>query len=244
MCPRRLWFVGLLAVMTVLALPSPASAVPAFADGFENAASVSELLRPDRWSYVQRTHQGSDIRLSTEHVHSGAQAIRFFGPASAHSPTLTKADIGKNGITFLLGQTVEVDAWFYFESAPDLNDIFLIDAECGGCGVQSPGARVMLAHGHPVVERGELGPFNTITQNEVRVPLQRWFRLTYRLKLGLGPLGHVKLWVDGLKVIDRAGTTVFAGGGFVDNFQVGLTANPSTGDAVLFVDDVTINRIA
>ncbi len=224
----------------------PANAAPAgvvFADGFENAASVSDLLQPERWSYVQQEHAGSEIALSSEHVRSGTQAIRFVGPASAHARTLTKSDIGKSGVMFLVGQTMQIDAWFYFARAPDPNDIFLIDAECGGCGVQSPGARVMLAHGYPVIERGELGPFNTLTQTRFRVAVGRWFRLTYRLKLGVGPLGHAELWADGTKVIDRAGTTVFAAGAHVDNVQVGLTANASTADAELFVDDVVIERI-
>jgi hypothetical protein len=221
------------------ALPARADRVE-FADGFENAATVQDLLQPGRWSYVQQENAGSTIDLSAEHVHSGAQAIRFFG----HPPgrELTKSDVGKNDVLFLIGQTLEVEAWFYFEDAGNLNNITLIDAECGcvfGLGV---GVRIRLEHGYPRIERGELG-LSTMQQRLVRVPLHQWFSLRYRLLLGVGPLGHAKLWVNERKVIDRPGTTVFPGG-FVDNIQVGLTANASKADVTLFVDDVTIRRIA
>jgi hypothetical protein len=219
-----------------------------FADGFENAATVQDLLQPGRWSYVQQENAGSTIDLSAEHVHSGAQAIRFFG----HPPgsELTKADIGTSDVFFLVGQTLEVEAWFYFADVADRNDITLIDAECS-CGGLGSGARVMLVDDYPMIERGELGAvntgaitfFKTMQQHRVKAPLQQWFSIRYRLKLGLGVLGHAQLWVNGTKVIDRSGTTVLMGAGFVDNIQVGLTANSSTADATMFVDDVTIRRI-
>jgi hypothetical protein len=48
------------------------------------------------------------------------------------------------------------------------------------------------------------------------------------------------LWVDGAKVIDRAGTDVLVVGGFVDSVQIGLTANASRRDAETYADDVVI----
>lgn len=246
---RRPSLIGVVvAASLMLTVPARADRV-VLADGFENADTVQDLLQPGRWSYIQQENQGTTIDLSAEHVHSGAQAIRFFG----HPPgrELTKSDVGTNDALFLVGQTLEVEAWFYFEDAPDLNDMTLIDAECSCVGGFGSGARVWLENGYPVIERGELGAvntdsisfFQTMHQNRVKAPLRQWFSIRYRLKLGLGVLGHAQLWVNGTKVIDRSGTTVFLGVGFVDNIQVGLTANASTADATLFVDDVTIRRI-
>jgi hypothetical protein len=82
-----------------------------------------------------------------------------------------------------------------------------------------------------------------VSQTKVPVPMRRWFSLRLRLRLGIAVVGRMTLWVDGRKVIDRAGTTVFPLGGFVNNIQVGLTANASDADTELFVDDVTIRQI-
>jgi len=225
------------ALVAALEAP-PAQAATVFSDGFENAATVQDLLAGDRWSYIQQENRGTEIDLSTSPVHSGSQSIRFFG----HRPgrVLTKSDIAKSGIVFLTGQTLEVEAWFYFEDVADPNNITLIDTECGSCN--GAGARVFVVDGFPQIERGELGPYGTFRQRYVRAPMQQWFSLRYRLRLGQGPQGHAWLWINGTKVIDRAGTTSLPGG-LVDNTQVGLTANASTADAELFVDDVTIRRI-
>jgi hypothetical protein len=229
------------AALSILLMAAPARAEVVFVDGFEGADSVQDLLQPGRWSYIQQDGVGTVVEPSAEPVRSGTRSLRCFGPRSTRR-TLTKSDIATNDVMFLVGQTLEVEAWFYLRQAPDLNDLFLIDAECGNCGLQSPGLRVMVVDGYPVVERGEL-LLPTVSQTKVPVPMRRWFSLRLRLRLGIAVVGRMTLWVDGRKVIDRAGTTVFPLGGFVNNIQVGLTANASDADTELFVDDVTIRQI-
>jgi hypothetical protein len=228
-------------VLSTLLLTGPAHAEVVFVDGFEGAETVQDLLQPGRWSYIQQEGVGTIVEPSAEQVRSGTRSLRCFGPRSTKR-TLTKSDIATNAFMFRVGQTFEVKAWFYVQQAPDLNDLFLIDAECGNCGVQSPGLRVMVIDGYPVIERGEL-LLPTVSQTKATIPLRRWFSIRLRLHLGLAVLGRMTLWVDGMKVIDRAGTTVFPLGGFVNNIQVGLTANASDADAELFVDDVTIREV-
>jgi len=229
--------------VTVGVAASPALADRSiFADGFENARTVSDLLAPGRWSYVQQVNPGSAIGLSTTHMHSGLQSIRFFGHPSFRYRSITKADIAWSQGGFGTGDTIEIEAWFFLGAGADLNDLYLLDAECSECGTQSPGTRIRVSGGYPVVDRSKILGLPTISQDRVQVAVERWFDLRYRLKLGVGPAGHLRLWVDGTKVIDRAGTTVFPGG-FVDSIQFGLTANASRADAEVFVDDVSIRRL-
>src|SRR5688500_5199939 len=137
----------LIAISLLVMVASPSEAQAVFVDGFDNAATVQDLLQPGRWSYIQQDNEGTTVDLSAEHVHSGAQAIRFFG----HPPgrELTKADIATNDVFFLVGQTLEVEAWFYLADVADRNNITLIDAECS-CGGLSSGARVMLVDDYPM----------------------------------------------------------------------------------------------
>jgi hypothetical protein len=135
------------AALSILLMAAPARAEVVFVDGFEGADSVQDLLQPGRWSYIQQDGVGTVVEPSAEPVRSGTRSLRCFGPRSTRR-TLTKSDIATNDVMFLVGQTLEVEAWFYLRQAPDLNDLFLIDAECGNCGLQSPGLRVMVVDGY------------------------------------------------------------------------------------------------
>jgi hypothetical protein len=237
----RAWMACALTLGTLLVQTAPAGASIAFADGFENAATVQDLLTGGRWSYVQKENPDSAVELSTDPVHSGTQSLRYFGHPSSRS-NVTKADIAWTRERFRPGQTMEIEAWFYVSPGGDLDDLYLIDAECTFCNPQSPGTRIAVYDGYPAIERGKIG-LSTIPQHKVAVAAGTWFQLRYRLTLGIGPTGHMTLWVDGTKVIDRAGTDVFVVGGFVDSVQIGLTANASTADAEMFADDVVIRQI-
>jgi hypothetical protein len=239
----RAWMACAVTLGTLLIQTAPASASIVFADGFENAATVQDLLSPGRWSYVQLENPESTVELSTGPVHSGTQSLRYFGHPSYRYSTITKADIAWTRGRFGLGKTIEVESWFYLSDGAELSDLYLIDAECTICGTQSPGTRIRLENGYPEIERSKILELPSIAQTKVAISTQRWFDIRYRFKIGIGPLGHMWLWVDGTKVIDQPGTTVFPGG-FVDSVQVGLTANASRSDAEMFADDVTIRRMA
>lgn len=249
---KRRWFLPAIAVTLVLLLTFGASSnsvarrpsVVEFSDGFENAATVNALLSPTRWSAIQvEGNPLNTLTLSTSTVHGGSQALRSF--AKGYNGTVQKSAITKSGIQFTDQQQLLSEAWFYFESLPDPAYAFLMDVECGGCGItgKSPGPRIMLdPGGYPAIERGKLGE-STWHQTIAAVPVGQWFQLQLAIKVGWKNGGRVQLFMNGQLLIDRVGTTAPVFPRRLDRFQYGLTANGTTADSVLYTDDVTITRL-
>jgi hypothetical protein len=116
---------------------------------------------------------------------------------------------------------------------------------------KSPGVRVVLgANGTLAVERGKIGFADATFRSTFLVPRDKWFDLSWVLKLSTTDDGMTSLSVDGTTVLSSPGInmpspSVFAGYGLTldqpvvyDRIQVGITATSQA--ATIYADNMRI----
>lgn len=234
--------------------------VTTFSDGFENAVFFNDLFPSDltrfTGSQLVEIHNENKMRLDTLIVHSGNNSLR----CEARTTTgnyVSKASIFKHNLDLREGDVVYVSVWYYL--TPTVNstdaDLYICDLEETAQTGGSPGFRIRLGGdpGRLEVERGKIGQ-STLYQpagNEIVFPQGQWVHLEYEAKLSQKKKGYIKLWQDGILLIDEKdirllgkdklfalhGTT-----GSVDRLEVGATANGSGIDQVIYVDDVFVQK--
>ena len=175
-------------------------------------------------------------------------------------------DIEKSGISAFVNDKVTIKADFFIGNTENIENLLLIDLECCSCwdtssGVenQCPGVRLIMSGGNDFlsIERGKIGE-STIEQTSFQFPRNQWVTVQWELTLSDNENGMNKLSINGTEVINSAGTNmpnaqtfqnIFAQEGidftlqeptFYERVQIGATANPTTEDIELFVDDFSM----
>ncbi|MEM6643860.1 MAG: hypothetical protein AAF616_12845 [Bacteroidota bacterium] len=239
-----------------------------FEDGFETAGNDFQELFPtdgSRWSNLQLVNPAegeNTVELESTIINSGNNSLRIFAKAS--DSILSKADIEKSSFSAPEGATIRMNADFYINSANDLQNLLLMDLECCSCwdpivpDNQCPGVRLIIGNNDRLsIERGKiLG--STISQFEVTFPRNEWVNVLWELKLSQNNDGIIKLFINNQEVISENEMNMpnaglfeaeFAKNGidfelqeplFYERFQIGATANPTSFDIELFIDDVKI----
>jgi hypothetical protein len=231
--------------------------ITTFSDGFENAQAVEDLLLPDKARFT-------DIQLSEEHglnkisidtiiVHSGNNSLRCEAKVSS-SGWVSKASIIKNELDLREEDVVYVSVWYYL--APTVNtpdvDLYICDLEESTQTGGSPGFRIQLGNeGELEVERGKIGKPTIYEDNPAAFPQGQWVHLEYEAKLSKRNKGYIKVWQDGVLLIDKSDIQLLGRDkwfamhgtrGSLDRLEVGITANGKDADQVLYVDDVFIQK--
>ena len=247
--------------------PEPADFT--FRDGFETSGgALSDVLPGDnrRWTNVQLQNpdgQTNLLELSTATVREGEKSLRVL--AKAANATLSKADIEKAGFAAPAGATLLLEASLYIVGTADLEDLFLADIECCSCwdpsvpDNQCPGIRLTLKAGDFLaIERGKiLG--TTLTQTELPLSRDEWVDIAWEMTLSDTDDGRNVLRINDQEVLVQMGANLpnadefrdlFAQNGTAfelqqpvvyERFQIGATANPTSSDVELFVDDVRLD---
>lgn len=225
-----------------------------YSDGFETYNALEELLLSDDvyWSYTQLTRPGNTIAVDTSRVHSGSKALRFSGSGTTDG-TLSKCSIAKQKMAFWEGETVRLRAWYYIEGNAPLEWLFLMDLEEQTAIGAGPGMRLALVNNKLRVEYKFYE--KDITQNtgtELELPRNQWVELVWEVKLSRKKKGTVKLWQNGQLIIDSKNNVTLPKDilysqqgtkGMYSSCEIGITANSSADDVVLFVDDVLFEKV-
>ncbi|NOY07093.1 MAG: hypothetical protein GXO82_10785 [Chlorobi bacterium] len=76
----------------------------------------------------------------------------------------------------------------------------------------------------------------------IPLPKDEWVHIILHLRLSAGWEGRTEIRQDSVKIIDQYGQNLPADNTVYDRFQFGTTANGSSGDKVIYVDDVVISK--
>lgn len=242
-----------------------------FFDGFETPMpDINELFPQDNssWTKLQQDDPigvTNEVELSTTQVADGAQSLRLFAYGSLDP--LSKMNIEKEGFSAVAGQTVTLESDFFIDSDDNLADLLLLDFECCSCwdpnvpDNKCPGVRLMMSGGNDflAIERGKIGG-ETLTQTDLAFPRRQWTHVTWEMTLADDEdAGLNVLKIDDVEVIRSRGMNlpnaeVFAAAAraegtnfilrepvFYERIQVGVTANPTDRNVLLYVDNVRVS---
>ncbi len=253
--PWRFLFLWLgLAFLLWKACTAPADAdIPPplpFDDGFEQAAAFEALFPADasRWHNVNRVPAASLLRLETENVHNGAQALYLSAPPYDGQAT-PKASLTREFPPLGEGREVWTEMYLYLLQDASADDLFLWDLEdpqtCFlGLVCHSPGRRLYLSGGALVSDLGKWWrgrDFRQPTGTALPFPRGRWVRLRVYLFLSAGKHGRMMVWQDDALALDARGRTLPTTASAARRLEVGITANGNPQkSARLYLDDVHI----
>lgn len=228
-----------------------------YQDDFESYSKLEDmLLSPSgeelHWSFIQLTYANNEIRIDTNKSKSGKNSLRFFAQ-KAQNNNASKASICKQHMAFWEGETVRITASYFIESEHSLEWLFLMDLEEKTEIGAGPGMRLALVKNQLRIEY----KFNEkdilqIAGNEIDFPRNQWVELIWEVKLSRKNKGTVKLWQDGMLIIDSKDKNTlpkdilyFQQGtkGMYSNVEIGITANSHDNDLVLWVDDFKIEKL-
>lgn len=217
---------------------------------------------------VNPTNAVNEVSVIDTQSVDGRNALRLVSYAS--DAQLSKIDIEKGGLQIGEGNKVVISANFFIEGTASLANLLLIDLECCSCWDpnvgdnygsenQCPGVRLMMSGGNDYlsIERGKISG-TTLLQTEVAFPRNQWVSVQWEMTISATAEGKNRLLINGTEVLNQNGMNlpnaqifkeVFAAEEidfvlseptFYERLQVGATANPTAGDMVLLVDDVSI----
>jgi len=238
-----------------------------FADGFEHAKPVRELIGMDTgWTaftlqspkapsvndYVrlrklilkgQSDFLDNRVETSADVVHSGKCALKTFSAAPSRAMVCAKASLDTELLHFVKGDDVWFSGWYYVPDGSGM-PFTVMDLETTWFK-ESPGIRIMLADGkYAMFELKWAGKpkYRQAKGKEVVFPLAKWVRLRAHLKLSEKSDGVIELWQDGTKIVDARGQTLPLAHTIYNSFEIGISAhNDRSQSATLYVDDVSIS---
>lgn len=224
-----------------------------YTDDFESYSSLDDLLVEDDllWSFTQLTRAENYIAISPQSS-SGNQSLEFYAQPSDDEGT-SKSSIVKQHMAFWEGETVRLSAGYYIEGTQDLQWLFLMDLEEKTAIGAGPGMRIALVDNQLRIEykfneKDLIQPEGTA----IEVPRNQWFGITWEVTLGRKDKGAVRLWQNDQLIIDRQNVTTlpkdilyFQQGtkGMYSNCEVGITANSHDNAVILYVDNVTFEKV-
>lgn len=238
-----------------------------FADGFEDAARLADLIGLDRgWTscslqspraatvadYVALRKRiladGADFldnRLEPDDklAHGGTTSLRAFSVPPARGMVTAKASLSTELLHFVKGDDVWISLWC--RVPPDGGMPFtVLDLETTWIE-NHPGIRVAIQDGrHVCLQLKSLGNpyYRQPAGKEIDFPRGRWVRLRVHLGLTDADDGTIEVWQDDRKIIDTRGRTLVLADAIYNSLEIGITAYGEQGrPATLFVDDVEIS---
>ena len=232
------------------------------ADGFENAATIRDLVGPARGfttitlqspraptvaQYVALRHNilnnggnflDNRIEPSAAQAHAGTQSLRAYAVPAGGGTTVSKASVESELMHFTKGDDLWFSGWFYIGQGTPTG---IVDFETSFVE-DDPGLRVLLDTSyHPRVELkwGDKPVYLAIPGTTV--PVRKWFHLRLHAFLSEGTDGRVEMWLDGKQVIGATGQTLPMSDILYDRIEIGITAN-ETGTSEVFVDDMQVAK--
>ena len=210
----------------------------------------------------------NEISITNAEFTEGQNALRFFAyPSDAQ---LSKMDIEKNGLNIKSGDEVTITADFYINSTESLENLLLIDLECCSCWDpsvgdnygsenQCPGVRLIMSGSNDYlsIERGKISG-TTLQQTIFAFPRNQWVSVQWEMTMSDTENGLNRLLINGTEVLNESAmnmpnaqifSDVFINQGidftlqeptFYERVQIGATANPTSGNIELFVDNFSI----
>lgn len=229
-------------------------AIDSYSDDFESYLHTDSLYGDDHWSGNQLTIPENAVSIDTQIVHSGNQSLCFFAKPKSGN-TVSKASLLKNNFGFENNSVVEYEAWYYIQSQESLPDLFLVDFEDPAYISSSPGFRIMINENEEVcVERNKMN-HHTLQQTigtHKKFPKNQWVKLKIEFKLSQRKKGYVKIWQDDELILDHSNVITLAKDfayaslgtvGFLRQIEIGITANGTAGDLVMYMDDFRIKKM-
>ena len=187
------------------------------------------------WSYEMvknngRSAGGAQIGTTTDQTFSGARSLQCdvpnLDPSTVSREGATqKSMLAYTGHRYPRGDTLTLIAQFYVPSSSS-GRVTIYDIEDNKNN--NRGVRFQLEDGNVVMNRDKLGIRPYTIRRSVNIPRNRWFEARVELVPGGGTNGHVRMWIDGNKVMDEATATIAAGMQSYTTVQAGITARLNT----------------
>jgi|GEM_PF-3798557 len=245
-------FYKCIVITLAVALGHTFSQMNGYLETFDSVSALNELLIPSSWHAINLAPASTNT-LEIVGSPYGSSPHSLKASAMSSSTVVSKASIERKGYSFVAGDTLLMQASFYFEPGADLNDIYLMDIECEECYTQRPGPRLKVTNGFIYIDRSKIGIAGSFRGFKAIIPTGEWFQITWQMVLGKNLSGITRVFLNGLKVLDTTGTNIpdsaiFSAAGVsltaekLDRFEVGLTANSSSKAAVLYVDDIFMGK--
>ncbi len=242
--------------------PRPTSGISEFSSDFDSAVNLADLFPDDHsgWTNLQLVDSNgatdtiiegnkvyigdNSVELQSDTARSGCCAIRLVAAPSGN--TVSKAAMQKGGFFFESGDDLWVSAWFFIEGYENYQSIFLLDIETTEFE-GSPGRRIMMSGGDNVIKLESKGnisgsEYGQVKENSIPFPKNQWVQILVHLQLSAAQDGLTEIWQDGVKIISHAGQNLTTERTVYDRLQFGLTANGSTSDKVIYIDDVLVSK--
>jgi hypothetical protein len=225
-----------------------------FQDDFESYENLEAALQPDDqlWSYTQLTRSTNTLTIDTTFAHSGTHSLKFSAQAS-DGEGASKASISKQKMAFWEGETLRMKAWYFLEGTESRTWLFLMDLEEQASIGAGPGMRLALVDNRLRVEhKYNEKDILQVTEGGVEFPRNEWVELVWEVKLSKKNKGTVKLWQNGILIINSSGNKTlptdilyFQQGtkGMYSSCEIGITANSKEGNTNLWVDDFSIEKL-
>ena len=226
-----------------------------YSDDFENYYILEELISTDDqlWSMTQQTRSSNTIIVDTSNSHNSVKSLKFFAEKSEDGNS-SKCSISKQNMAFWDGETMRVTAWYFIEGSASLDWLFLLDVEEQVAVGAGPGIRIAMVNNQLRAERAKikLGDITQPAGQEIDFPRDQWVELIWEVKLSQKKKGYVKLWQNGQLILEDNNTRTlpkdklyFQQGtkGMMSSVEIGITANSNDNPLVIWVDDVTFEKI-
>lgn len=225
-----------------------------YSDDFESYDVIDSIIDGDNqhWSFFQKTFDQNEISIDSIVTHSGNRSIKSAAVAGADG-SASKASINKQFMAFWEDEVVRIDFWCYLVGDESAEWLFLFDLEEKVAVGAGPGMRLALVDDELTLEHKYPNP--NVHQNDetaVKFPRDQWVNITFETKLSRKKKGYVKVWQDGLLVIDQDNWKTLpkdilyfnqgTRGGY-SQIEFGITANSQDNDHVMYVDDISVLKV-
>lgn len=226
-----------------------------FKEGFENAETLQDLLTPDRWhnSNVDPARKGqannyynlgNRIGIAHDIVRSGTNSLKSVALANAND--VSKSSINRGIMYYKKGDNVYFSGWYYFEKTPSLYDaggLTIFDLESNW--IRNIGIRLIIRYKDALSAELEFPKtqFRQEQGKEVSFPTGKWVNVKGQIYLS-DKDGFVKLWQDGVLILNKKGRTLPLANIVYDKIETGITAmaKGSKYSQTLYVDDFVISK--
>ncbi len=225
-----------------------------YADDFESYLVTDSLLQPadKHWSFTQITQSGNQVNIDSSFGHNGHQCLKFYAQKTDDNGA-SKASIAKQHMAFWEGETVRLSAWYYLADTLPHQWLFLMDLEEQTAVGAGPGMRLALVDNALRIEYkfNEKDILQTVTP-ALLFPRNKWVHVVWEVTLSQKNKGVVKLFQNNELLINASGKKTlptdilyFQQGtkGQYSSCEIGITANSSDGPCLLYVDDVTFEKV-